>query len=71
MKFKFFFQFQGFTIRAGSVVGAIGKFLKDKTPQLFNKNAVKETMPKLSGEPPGTDVKQIKGMLIFFIFFSL
>ncbi|CAC5401161.1 unnamed protein product [Mytilus coruscus] len=54
------FVYMGFTIRAGSVVGSIGKLLKDKTPKLFNKNAVKESMPKLSGDPPGTDVKTIK-----------
>ncbi|XP_052083601.1 uncharacterized protein LOC127720901 [Mytilus californianus] len=48
------------TIGAGSVIGALGKLLKDTSPSLENENAETEDMPELSGDSPGTDVEKIK-----------
>ncbi|XP_071145135.1 uncharacterized protein [Mytilus edulis] len=52
--------FMGFTIKAGSIVGAIGRLINKITQKLQNKNTAKETMPKLKKDPPGIDVKKIK-----------
>ncbi|CAG2211662.1 unnamed protein product [Mytilus edulis] len=48
------------TIDSGSVIGALGKLLKDTSPSLENEDAETEDMPELSGDSPGTDVEEIK-----------